>query len=116
EEVVGDIFGENDLPEELVVDQPDGSMIAQGDAPLRELNRALDAEFPDDEGVSTLAGLVMLLAGRIPEKGAVFHTEEGWALEVIDATPRRVRSIRLRRPDPRDETDAAGNPADDARS
>lgn len=100
EEVVGDIFGENDLPEELVVAQADGSLVAQGDAPLRELNRALETDFPDDEGVSTLAGLVMLLAGRIPEKGAVFTTGDDWKLEVLDATPRRVRSVRLTRPEP----------------
>lgn len=106
EEVVGDIFSEHEQPELLVEEEPDGAYLAAGDAPLRELNRALDIELPDDEGVSTLAGLVMLLAGRIPERGAVIHARDGWSFEVLDATPRRVRRVRLRRPEASSKEDA----------
>src|SRR5690606_14970214 len=107
EEVVGDIFSEHEQPELLVEEEPDGADLAAGDAPPRELNRALNIALPDDEGASTHAGLVILLAGRIPERGAVIDARDGWSFEVLDAAPRRVRRVRLRRPPeaPQDATE-----------
>lgn len=96
EELVGEIFSEEDEPvPDPVRVQPDGSAIVQAIAPIRDVNRILDLDLPEGDGWSTLAGLCIHQAGRIPEKGTTLHLEEGVVLEVLEATPRRVRVVRI---------------------
>lgn len=97
EELVGEIYSENDKVEEIIRRQPDGSALVLGRAPVHEVARAMDIELPEGETFSTMAGLAIHLAGRIPESGTVLHAEDGVVLEIVEATPRRVRLLRLRR-------------------
>ncbi|HEX4183507.1 MAG TPA: HlyC/CorC family transporter [Caulobacteraceae bacterium] len=71
EEIVGDIEDEHDLAVQGVRKQPDGSVNVDGDVAVRELNRAMDWNLPDDEAV-TVAGLVIHEAQAIPEPGQTF--------------------------------------------
>jgi Mg2+/Co2+ transporter CorB len=71
EEIVGDIEDEHDAAVEGVRIQPDGSVHVDGGVTIRDLNRALDWDLPDDEAV-TVAGLVIHEAQTIPEAGQVF--------------------------------------------
>jgi Mg2+/Co2+ transporter CorB len=71
EEIVGDIEDEHDAAVEGVRVQPDGSVHVDGGVTIRDLNRALDWDLPDDEAV-TVAGLVIHEAQTIPEAGQVF--------------------------------------------
>jgi putative hemolysin len=100
EELVGDIVSEHvrRSPESIRA-QPDGSVVVGGMTPIREVNRALGIELPDDDW-NTIAGLCLALAGRFPEPGATFTTEGGVALEVLDVSARRIRSVRVRVPEP----------------
>ena len=70
EELVGDILGEQEQPEALFQQEPGGTALVRGDAPIREVNRALDLDLPEGEGYTTLAGLCIALAGSVPERGA----------------------------------------------
>lgn len=97
EELVGEIYSENDKPEEIVRVQPDGTALVLGNAPVHEVARALEIELPEGDTFSTMAGLTIHLADRIPEPGCVLNTEDGVTLEILEATPRRVRLIRLRK-------------------
>lgn len=99
EELVGEIISENELPAELVHKQKDGRFWVQGAASLRDVNRALDLELPEGEGYTTVGGLVIALAGRIPQTGEKFTAEDGAELEVLEATPRRVRKVALKKPE-----------------
>jgi putative hemolysin len=96
EELVGEILGEQEQPEALFQREPDGSAVVRGDAPLREVNRALDLDLPEGEGYSTVAGLCIVLAGAVPQRGARLRAPDGTELEVVDASPRVVRLVRLR--------------------
>jgi putative hemolysin len=96
EELVGDILGEQEQPEALFQREPGGSALVRGDAPLREVNRALDLDLPEGEGYSTVAGLCIVLAGAVPQRGARLRAPDGTELEVVDASPRVVRLVRLR--------------------
>ena len=58
EEIVGDISDEHDLVVAGVRPQPDGSVSVDGSVPIRDLNRAMDWNLPDDEA-TTIAGLVI---------------------------------------------------------
>jgi len=95
EELVGEIIGEREQPEALFQREPGGTALVRGDAPIREVNRALDLELPDGEGYSTVAGLCIALAGAVPERGARLRAPDGTEIEVVDASPRVVRLARL---------------------
>ena len=99
EELVGEIFSEHvqHVPE-LVRLEADGTAVIAGSAPIRDVNRELDIELPEEEGWSTVAGLCLSLAGRIPPAGETLSVPGGFLLEILEATPRRVRAVRLRYP------------------
>lgn len=109
EELVGEIFSEHDRPTELIVHEGPGRAVVQGRLPIRELNRALDIELPEEDGFTTVAGLTMALAGCIPAKGAKLSTRDGVAFEVLDASPRAVRRVRVTLPQAPDRGDAPGS-------
>jgi len=71
EEIVGEIEDEHDTAVEGVRRQPDGSVHVDGSVAIRDLNRAMDWDLPDEEAV-TAAGLVIHEAQTIPEPGQVF--------------------------------------------
>lgn len=94
EELVGEIFSEHAEADELYRWEGDGSVRANGAAPIRELNRNLNLRLPEDEGFSTIAGLCLARTGRIPGAGEQIELE-GYRLEVLEASPRRVRTVRI---------------------
>lgn len=98
EELVGEIVGEREEPEALFEKEPGGSALVRGDAPIREVNRALALDLPEGEGYTTIAGLCIALAGAVPERGARLSAADGTEIEVVDASPRVVRLVRLRPP------------------
>jgi putative hemolysin len=95
EELVGEIFSEDDRPSEGVRKQADGSALVRGDVAIRDVNRELGLDL-DEEAAATIAGLCIALAGDIPRPGAELSTSDGTRLEVVEATPRLVRLVRVR--------------------
>jgi putative hemolysin len=97
EELVGEVNDDNSLPPPVsIVQEPDGSLVVRADTPLRELNRDHGLELPEGEEWSTLAGLCLELAGRIPEPGTLLRADDGSVLEILVADPRVIRSVRVR--------------------
>jgi Mg2+/Co2+ transporter CorB len=76
--------------------QPDGSLIVDGHVTIRELNREFDWRLPDDEA-STIAGLVLHEAQRIPNVGQVF-TFHGFRFEVIRRKRNQIVTLRITPP------------------
>jgi putative hemolysin len=96
EELVGEIFSEPDQSKPREISrQADGTWLVQGTAHIRDVNRETGLELPEGEFSSTIAGLCLELAGRIPQVGTRCTTREGVVLEVAEATPRRVRLVRI---------------------
>jgi len=93
EEIVGDIRDEHDLAVQGVRPQPDGSVLVDGAVPVRDLNRVMAWDLPDDEA-TTIAGLVIHEAGAIPEAGQVF-TYHGFRFEVMRKIRNRVTALRV---------------------
>ena len=58
EEIVGDIDDETDINVDGVKSQQDGSLIIDGSVTIRDLNRSLAWNLPD-ENYNTIAGLVV---------------------------------------------------------
>ncbi|MFY1832364.1 hemolysin family protein [Myxococcus fulvus] len=104
EEMVGDILSESEMPEELVRRESPVAAVVQGSAAIRDVNRELGLELAEDGDYSTVAGLSIALAGgAIPESGTKLKTKDGLELEVVEASPRRVRSVRIFLPQPQPE-------------
>jgi putative hemolysin len=99
EELVGEIFSEHaaKVPA-LFEEEPGGAWLVSGLAPIREVNRHLDLHLPEGD-YTTLAGLCLAVAGRIPVVGDTFTVSHQVSLEIVDASPRRVRTVRVRRID-----------------
>lgn len=99
EELVGEIFSEHvqQIPE-LFRREAEGTVLLDGAAPVRDVNRALDLGLPEEEGYSSVAGLCLDIAGRIPAVGERLTLGNGLVLEIVDATPRRVRRVRAHPP------------------
>ena len=97
EELVGEIWSEQiQHPPQPIRKEPDGSFLVHGSVPLREVNRALDIELPEEGDFTTIAGLCLSLAGRVPQTGESLTAPDGITLEIADASPRRVRAVRVR--------------------
>lgn len=107
EEIVGDIEDEHDdAPVELVVPLGEGMWDADARAELDDVAETVEdpriAEV--EEAVDTLGGLAFVLAGQVPEVGAVLRHPSGWCIEVTGADETHVTRLRLHRPEPESET------------
>jgi len=98
EELVGEILEEAEEPEELVRREMGGAAVVRGDAPVREVNRALGLDLPEGDDYTSVGGLCVALAGAVPQEGARVTTPDGTVLEVLDASPRVVRRLRVTPP------------------
>ncbi|MGJ4854215.1 HlyC/CorC family transporter [Labrys sp. KB_33_2] len=93
EEIVGDISDEHDLVVTGVRPQADGAVNVDGSVPIRDLNRAMDWNLPDEEA-TTIAGLVIHEARTIPEAGQTF-TFHGYRFQVLRKQKNRIASLRI---------------------
>ena len=60
------------------------------------LLQSFDLALPEGEGYSTVAGLCIARLGAVPAVGARLRAADA-ELEVVEATPRLVRRLRVRR-------------------
>jgi magnesium and cobalt transporter len=49
----------------------------------------------NSEDVETLGGLVVAMAGRVPQRGEILKHESGLTFEINDADPKRIKSIKI---------------------
>jgi Mg2+/Co2+ transporter CorB len=93
EEIVGSINDEHDIAVQGVRPQEDGSVNVDGWVPIRDVNRAMNWNLPDEEAV-TVAGLVIHEAQTIPEAGQsfVFH---GYRFNVLRRQRNQVTGLNI---------------------
>ncbi|TPJ42218.1 HlyC/CorC family transporter [Mesorhizobium sp. B2-5-4] len=94
EEIVGEIADEHDVDIQGVKQEADGSVVVEGTVPIRDLNRALDWNLPDEEA-TTIAGLVIHEAQSIPEEKQAF-TFHGKRFVVMKRDKNRIARVRIR--------------------
>jgi len=93
EEIVGDITDEHDVAMPGVRRQPDGSVNVDGAVPIRDLNRVMEWNLPDQEA-TTIAGLVIHETRSIPEAGQSF-TFHGFRIGVLRRSRNRITALRI---------------------
>ncbi len=93
EEIVGEIDDEHDIGLAGLTPQPDGSYIVDGTVTIRDINRALDLELPDDQA-STIAGLVLYESRNIPRVGQefIFHN---MGFRIRKRAHNKITSLRI---------------------
>jgi Mg2+/Co2+ transporter CorB len=94
EEIVGDIVDEKDVEVSGVQHEADGALLVEGRVTVRDLNRQFDWNLPDEEA-TTLAGLLIHEARRIPDVGEnfLFH---GFRFEVLRRQRHQLTLLRIR--------------------
>jgi magnesium and cobalt transporter len=101
ETIVGDIADEHDeIQAAMVVERPDGALDINARLPVEEFEHRMGPVLSEDErdaDIDTVGGLVFTLAGRVPTKGEVISHSSGIEFRVLDADPRRIRRVRVRR-------------------
>jgi CBS domain containing-hemolysin-like protein len=93
EEIVGDISDEHDVAVTGAKPQPDGSVMVDGAVPIRDLNRLMNWELPDEEA-TTIAGLVIHEARAIPEAGQSF-TFHDFRFRVVAKERNRITALHV---------------------
>lgn len=101
EMVVGDIEDEHDDAESpMIVPEGEGMFLADARADLDDVSAAIGADLSGGEAgedVDTIGGLVFSLLGRIPVRGELVNAPGGFEFEILDADPRRIKRLRIRR-------------------
>jgi CBS domain containing-hemolysin-like protein len=105
EEIVGDIKDEHDIAVQGVRPQPDGSVNVDGIVPIRDLNRVMDWDLPDEEAV-TIAGLVIHEAQAIPEPGQRFAFH-GYRFQVLRRNRNQITALRVEKEAKAEDGEAA---------
>jgi Mg2+/Co2+ transporter CorB len=93
EEIVGDIRDEHDESVQGVRKQRDGSVVVDGSVTIRDLNRLMAWNLPDEEA-ATVAGLVIHEARAIPEPRQTFAFH-GFRFEVLRRQRNRIAALRI---------------------
>ena len=99
EEIVGEIEDEHDETEPPgLVQTGDGTITADARTRLEELEDAIGFTLvADEEDIDTIGGLVFTLVGRVPVKGELIAHPSDIEFEVLEADPRRIKRVRVRR-------------------
>jgi CBS domain containing-hemolysin-like protein len=103
ETITGDISDEHDEdgPPQMV-ERPDGTIELDARMPVEAFEARMGGAVLTDEeraaDIDTMGGLVFTLAGRVPAKGELVSHSSGLEFRVLDADPRRIRRLKVRRP------------------
>ena len=101
ETITGDIADEHDeVAGPLVIERADGALDIDALMAVEEFEARYGPILTDDEreaDIDTMGGLVFTLAGRIPTRGEVISHPSGAEFRILEADPRRIRRLRLRR-------------------
>jgi putative hemolysin len=98
EEIVGESAGTDAL--QLAPDakrEADGSLVLRGSMGISDVERLLGIQFGEksDDTVTTLAGLLSYVTGKVPAPGDTMELA-GYRFEVLEANQRKVLRVRAR--------------------
>ena len=86
------IFDETDTDETYLEKIDDSNYLFNGNASVREINRSLDINLPDQ--FVTLSGLIHDLAKEIPKVGKVFYVGD-IKLQIISRSINKINKVKL---------------------
>jgi putative hemolysin len=98
EEIVGERWNGGKAPAPDVVREADGGLVMRGSMAIRDVEELLGVNFGKDadETVTTIAGLLSHVSGKVPAPGDKVDSE-GYRFEVLEANQRKVLRLRIRK-------------------
>lgn len=98
EEIVGESGNDRKPLAPDVVREPDGGLVMRGSMAIDAVEELLGVHFGEeaDETVTTLAGLLNHVTGKVPASGDKIDME-GHRFEVVEANQRKVLRVRIRK-------------------
>jgi magnesium and cobalt transporter len=114
EQIVGEIDDEFDVEDDqLIRRDAERQFTVRGVTRIGEFNEYFGAQFSEEQGYDTVAGLIMKQLGRLPRRGET-ATIDGFEFRVLRADRRRIDTLRVTAPHdvlpPPEETAADGAP------
>ena len=97
EEIVGESGTDDRPPSPDAVREPDGSLVLRGSMSIKHVEDLLGIKFGEnaDETVTTIAGLLSHVSGKVPAPQDKVDLE-GYRFEVIEANQRKVLRLRAK--------------------
>lgn len=100
ETIVGEIADEHDAEAATApIVAGNGTIVCDARMEIADFEHRfgpLLAQEDREEDIDTLGGLVFFQAGRVPGRGELVAYREGLSFEILEADPRRVRTLRVR--------------------
>lgn len=97
EEIVGEIYDEADSDTMGIQPAEDGSIILPGTFPIHDLvDLGVPIDSSDTRDCTTIAGLVLMNLGRIPDAPGDLIELKGWVIEVLEVDHHALTLVRLR--------------------
>ncbi|MCC7305166.1 MAG: HlyC/CorC family transporter [Alphaproteobacteria bacterium] len=98
ESIVGEIEDEHHSGRPEIESEPDGSYLADARLGIDEFEKQFGSILTaaERESADTLAGLLFMMAGRIPARGEILTHSNGMVFEVVDADLRHVNLLKIR--------------------
>jgi len=98
EEIVGESGRDDRQPAPDVVREPDGGLVMRGSMSIDDVEDLLGVHFGDktDEAVTTVAGLLSHVSGKVPAPGDKVDIA-GYRFEILEANQRKVLRLRIRK-------------------
>jgi CBS domain containing-hemolysin-like protein len=98
EEIVGETGRHEHQPAPDVVRESDGGLVMRGSMSIDHVEELLGVQFGEkaDEAVTTIAGLLSHVSGKVPAPGDRIDLE-GFRFEVLEANQRKVLRLRIRK-------------------
>ncbi|GIX49521.1 MAG: hypothetical protein KatS3mg131_3732 [Candidatus Tectimicrobiota bacterium] len=78
----------------MVTVLPDGALVIQGSAPLRDLREQYQLPLEESPDYHTLAGFLLARLGHIPQGGETV-SEQGYTFTVVDVDGPRITRVRV---------------------
>jgi len=98
EEIVGESGYDGRQPAPDLVREAEGGLLLRGSTTIRDAEELLGVRFGKkaDEAVTTIAGLLSHVAGKVPAPGEKIDLA-GYRFEVVEANQRKVLRLRIRK-------------------
>jgi CBS domain containing-hemolysin-like protein len=98
EEIVGESGAEATHPKLEMVREGSSSLVMRGSTAIGQVEEMLGVRFGEsaDETVTTIAGLLSHVSGRVPAPGEKFDLE-GFRFEVLEANQRKVLRVKAQK-------------------
>ena len=97
EEITGEIEDEHDAKDiSMLIKLSTTTFESNARLPIEELEKIAQIKLSkDDDEADTIGGLVVSIAGRVPQRGEIIKHESGILFTILDADPRRIKTIKI---------------------